>query len=61
MFLKKFCMTVNYMKYKYGKRNKKRCLNISKKKKKNTQSRGLIQGIKHGHNMELSCIKGQEN
>lgn len=54
-------MTVNYMKYKYGKRNKKRCLNISKKKKKNTQSRGLIQGIKHGHNMELSCIKGQEN
>lgn len=27
----------------------------------NTQSWGLIQGIKHGHNMLLSCIKGLEN
>lgn len=27
----------------------------------NTQSYGLIQGIKHGHNVLLSCIQGQEN
>lgn len=33
-------MTVNYMKYKYGKRNKKRCLNISKKKKKTHKAEG---------------------
>lgn len=59
--LKKFSMAVNYMKYKDGKRYKEICLNITSEKGKNTQSWGLIQGIKHGHNMLLSWIKGQEN
>lgn len=54
-------MTVNYMKTQRLSKIYRHLLKYYFWERKKTQSSGVIQGIKHGHNVSLSCFKGQEN
>lgn len=50
-------MTVNYKEYKGGKTwSNTICITLLLKEK----TQGLIQGIKHGNSILLTCIKGKE-